>query len=367
MRALNQMDTIQIELTSACVLQCANCTRFCGHHKKNFYLTEEQLIQALDSLEGFPNMVGFMGGEPLLHPKFADFCKIAIKKFPRERLGLWSTFPKGLDKYREVICETFGNVFLNDHTRDDIPHAPILVQAQEILKNRDDIFLIADRCWVQNSWSASINPKGAFFCEVAAAMSYLLDPDSKDQDKGKDGQADGWKVEKGWWKKVPKDYTSQIEKWCVQCGCALPLARRMSVDDRDDISPGMLEKLKAVGSKKLDKNLYVVNEFKMDTNLTQQMYPDQVYKDMDFRGGIAARYGIFLTQNPKGFLEPRLMSGTAGEWKKEVERIASKKPLFEMYKEKYNGKDVEVAADGVAKISATCKPNVQGIVDFLNV
>ena len=30
MRRLSDMETIQIEITNACVLQCGNCTRFCG-------------------------------------------------------------------------------------------------------------------------------------------------------------------------------------------------------------------------------------------------------------------------------------------------------------------------------------------------
>jgi len=53
--------------------------------------------QAIDSLVDYANqpqaIVGFMGGEPMLHPQFAQFCEYAIAQIPREHLGLWSTFP----------------------------------------------------------------------------------------------------------------------------------------------------------------------------------------------------------------------------------------------------------------------------------
>ena len=32
-----------------------------------------------------------------------------------------------------------------------------------------------DNCWIQSQWSASITPKGGFFCEVAASLDYLFE------------------------------------------------------------------------------------------------------------------------------------------------------------------------------------------------
>jgi organic radical activating enzyme len=171
------METIQIELTNACVLKCSNCTRFSGSQYQPFFITEEQFTAAVDSLVEYPKqnpngIVGFMGGEPMLHPQFEKFCAIALERIPREHLGLWSTFPPAKRKYREVICRTFGQVLLNDHSRGDIMHAPVLVAIEEVFKDKDERFMwsLIDRCWVQNSWSASVTPKGAYFCEVAAAL-----------------------------------------------------------------------------------------------------------------------------------------------------------------------------------------------------
>jgi hypothetical protein len=327
--------TIQIELTSACVLRCSNCTRFCGTHEVPFFLEEGEFCAAIDSLveySALPHaMVGFMGGEPLLHPKFAQFCEYAVTKIPRDKLGLWSTFPDApkYKRYAEIICRTFGSILLNDHSRDDILHAPVLMASDEFFRKPcpdctissacddppcatcngtgtvpDDraIFAATEHCWVQESWSSAINPKGAWFCEVAAALSALFDG------------PEGWKVEPGWWKRTPMDFKEQREWACKKCGAALPLERvRNSQDNRDDVSPGNLERLKAIRSKKVARGEYVLREkFKFDMSLlVNHGYPAQTYKNAAYRQRIAARYGIKLVLNDRGYWEPTMpISGT---------------------------------------------------------
>jgi hypothetical protein len=207
----------------------------------------------------------------------------------KKHLGLWTVFPKGYEKYREVICRTFDHIFLNDHTRADIYHHPFLVAAEEMVPDRKRMFLLINECWAQMSWSASINPKGAFFCEMAAALSLLFDGSR------------GWKVEPEWWTRTVKDYTAQIEEFCPQCGGALPLHRRSSLDDVDDISPGNLKKLKGK-SKKIDQGKYVISEMKP----VECMEPLAAYKDEYYRARIADRYGIFLVVNELRFQTPYL-------------------------------------------------------------
>lgn len=313
MRSPSEMDTIQIELTSACVLRCSNCTRFCGTHKVPFFLDESEFRTAIDSLVGFAQntrgIVGFMGGEPLLHPQFAEFCEYASSRIPREKLGLWSTFPAGgkYPQYREIICKTFGNILLNDHSRDDIKHAPVLMAAEDYFKNDADLFLATEHCWIQESWSAAINPKGAWFCEVAAALSDLFDGPQ------------GWDVKPDWWKATPKDFTAQREWACRKCGAALPLTRiRNSQDNRDDVSASNLDRLKAIKSRKVDRGEFELREgFEFDPVLIEKgTYPHQSYKDAEYRQGIASRYGIRLVMNPHGYWEPRLAESMPPEPKR---------------------------------------------------
>lgn len=286
MRALCDMDTIQIEITNACTRACSNCTRFVGH-RKPYFMPESMFREAIDSMKGYPKMTGFMGGEPLLHPQFEEFCEYAREKIPREQLGLWTCLPHGRESYGELITKTFGNIFINDHSRDDILHAPLLVGVEEIFKDPREMFYVVDHCWVQNSWSAAINPNGAFFCEIAASMSLLFD------EKG------GWPVEEGWWWRTPKDFKEQIEQYCPRCGAAVPLPRRSSNDPVDDISEKNLERLKGI-SKRVESGKYQ----KSDLTLVQNPGEMAKYKDHNWRQKIADRYNIRLEVNEKGFHEP---------------------------------------------------------------
>ena len=304
MRPIAECDTVQIELTSACVLTCSNCTRFVGHQRKPFFLSGVEFRSAIDSLVGFVEgtngIVGIMGGEPLLSPHFEEFCEYALERIPRERLGLWSTFPQKFVRYREVICRTFGNILLNDHSRGDILHAPLLQASEEFFRNPDgtvnsaDLHLACEHCWVQESWSASINPKGAWFCEVAAALSDLFDGPQ------------GWDVEPDWWKRSTKDFTAQREWACPKCSGALPLARRASIEDKTDASPGNLERLRAVGARRLDDVIVHASPV-FDKTLVGNTYPKQTYQEESFRKGIAARYGIGLSMTPRGYWSPYLL------------------------------------------------------------
>jgi len=286
MKGCYEVETLQLEITNHCINSCSNCSRFCGHHYEPYFMDFEYFKYAVDCSCDSPNFLGFMGGEPLLHPDFEKMCEYVQDRKPREKLALWSTLPKGYEKYADVICETFGNILINDHSK-YIYHAPILVQSQELIRDRKDLFIVTNHCWLQEHWSSSINPKGAFFCEIAASLSILL------------GGSDGWPVEPGWWKRVPKDFKEQIEEFCPQCGIPIDFERRVSSDGRDDISPEMVEKLRGK-SRKVDTGKYVVSNMRVVENPS----PLGKYKDREFREKIAKRYGIVLLPNQKGYLRP---------------------------------------------------------------
>lgn len=317
MRPLIDMETIQIEITNACHNKCSNCTRLVGHHPNPYFMDFETFKFAVDSMENYPvarpgqaKLIGVMGGEPLLHPEFDKFCEYLQSKQPKEHCGLWTCFPKGKEKHREVICKTFGHIFLNDQSRPDILHGPVLVASKELDIEQWFKDYLINMCWVQNSWSASINPHGAFFCEVAAALSMLFD---------RDGESLGWKVEPGWWKRVPKDFIDQMARYCQMCGCAMPLKKRESVDGKDDISPEMAKMLKEI-SPKLKRGEYIEHD-KALCNDNRQM---ATYKDGKYRDEIAARYGLFLMNNQCGYQTPHLkdkFETKEGEDEKSVETI----------------------------------------------
>jgi hypothetical protein len=251
----------------------------------------EQFKQAVDSMVGYPKMTGIQGGEPLLHPQFPEMCEYLLSKIPYEQLGLWTTLPKGFEKYREIICKTFKHIFINDHTREDIYHHPPLVAIAEIETHVGKMWNMVDHCWAQMSWSASINPRGAWFCEIAASMAMLLDWASEG----------GWKIEKDWWYRIPKDFREQMELFCPHCGFPAPIWRRKSVDQLDDISPENLKVLENLKVRNLDR--FRVYDLQNKTNVAQ---PLGAYKDTNYRNRIAARYNMFVMVNDQNFWTPYL-------------------------------------------------------------
>lgn len=276
MRSPADMGTIQIDVTNACTLQCSNCTRFCGNHKKPFYMNYEDFKKAVNSLDGFNGVTGVMGGEPTIHPEFERFVLYLQDKFGKRKRenrllypqkdfireirrrecescvireredgtryikshgpGLWSNMSASYLKYYELIQDTFEVQYLNDHMNPSY-HQPGLFARKDLDIPDKDWIRIRNNCWIQNEWSATITPKGAFFCEIAGALDMLFHGPG------------GWKVEPGWWRRTPEDFKEQLH-WCELCGFALSTFVRNAEDAVDDVSPSVYEKLKKIGSPK---------------------------------------------------------------------------------------------------------------------
>ena len=289
MRSPKDMGIIEIDITNACVHACANCTRFCGHHKKPFYMDFETFKKAVDSLKDYKGMIGIIGGEPTIHPEFERFVdyvrenrvgkSLTLARGPIEdmqfhilttvdagksRTVLLSTLSKGYYKNFEVINDTFAYQLLNDHSSES-EHQALRMNRKELGIPDDEWKKKRDACWIQNTWSATITPKGAFFCEVAGALDILFDGPG------------GWKIEDGWYNREPKDFADQLH-WCELCSACLDAPKRLSHDERDDVTPGMFEKLKDIGSPKALNDRCVVRdpakyeEYKSETYVTGSEY-----------------------------------------------------------------------------------------------
>jgi hypothetical protein len=204
----------------------------------------ETFEKAALSLEDFPGTVGIMGGEPTLHPQFpeilAAYSKIIRQKYRR---GLWTN---GLhyDKYKELIEDVFDKqtVVFNDHNP-SVPdyHQPLLIASKDVVPDYDERKKLIDNCWVQRRWSASITPKGAFFCEVAAAQDHLFDGPG------------GWDVEPDWWDKRPEEFQDQVERYCHNCSACIPMNKVSAYDGYDYASDSNYKKLEEIGTPRFRK------------------------------------------------------------------------------------------------------------------
>ncbi len=278
------MTVIQIDITNACTKRCANCTRFCGHQVKPFFMDFETFKTAVASMEGFPGIVGIMGGEPTIHPEFERFALHFAEAFGTGRdhhpmlapnanfighitanafnfsiggsnqRGLFSSISRKYYAHFELIQEVFGLQCLNDHASPS-QHTTLMCTRKELGIGDEDWFRLRDDCWVQKHWSAGITPKGAFFCEVAASMDMTF------------GGPGGWKVEPGWWKRTPADFADQLH-WCERCSACLPVPKRNANDETDDVSPFYQAELSRIQSKKMKNGL--VNVFDPGTLVEEE-------------------------------------------------------------------------------------------------
>lgn len=279
MRPPRDMDIIEIELTNACVHRCSNCTRFCGHHDKPFFMNFETFKRAVDSMQGFHGTLSLMGGEPTLHPEYERFARYLHESLPEEKrkqdnpciypqkdlmrtiglqnirnmqhfststggsktcvdgAGTFSSMGVSYMKNYEVIQDTLKFEGLNDHSN-AMYHQPILISRKEMGISDEAWREIRDNCWINMQWSASITPKGAFFCEIAGALDMLFDGPG------------GLSIEPGWWQRDIEEFGEQLQ-WCEICGMALHTYSRDANEERDDVSPRLYSMLKEAGSKKI--------------------------------------------------------------------------------------------------------------------
>jgi hypothetical protein len=254
--------------------------------------------KAVESVRGYQGIVGIMGGEPTLHPLFDKFVKYYAYVVPRvlataeslfgpisnmqayvvekwgcsegKHRGLFTSLGPGFAKHFELIREFFDYLCVNMHQNQG-RHQALMLPRKELGIGDIEFFKLRDSCWIQNLWSSSITPKGAFFCEIAAAFDMLTDGPG------------GWPIEKGWWRRKPEDFGDQLN-WCEMCSACLMVPSIPDMMETDIVSPEWKKRLDALGSKKkvivfdvsnFDKSKYAVN-------LDIQPY---LYGDKDFNDG----------------------------------------------------------------------------------
>ena len=253
MRPIYDNDVIQIEITNACHLACRHCTRHVGHHRNTFSMSVEFAEKAIDSLEGFPGIRGMMGGEPAMHPKFEEMLDLWERKVPREKRGLWTAGFKW-DKHEKRIFEVFdkNQIHYNDHIAYDGRHTPLLVAIDDVVHDEELKRELIDKCGFQEHWSASITPKGGFFCEIAASLDWLMEGPG------------GYPVEPGWWRKTPAEFKDQVDRYCGMCSGAIPMPEYTDGRGGRDgptveaISSSNLARLTALGSPKVARGHYTL-------------------------------------------------------------------------------------------------------------
>ncbi|MCJ2011122.1 glycosyltransferase [Methylobacterium sp. J-076] len=243
MRAPAQMKIICIDITNKCDLGCSNCTRLLVNQDKHWDMSPDNFRLALRSLRGYPGTIAVIGGNPCMHPKFAELCEIFVEEVPdKGQRGLWTN---NVFKHAELSMETFGVFNLNPHNSargveslkplKDLgwyhgghsDHSSLLAAIQDLYEPVE-MWERIGRCDVNQNWSASIvQVRGglkAYFCEVAAAFDLAR------------GGEHGMDVVPGWWERPLDDFHGQVDRFCPGCGVPAKVKGHLDHDEIDTYS-----------------------------------------------------------------------------------------------------------------------------------
>lgn len=247
MRAPRNCHIICVDTTNRCDLACSNCTRLLANQDNLWDMTPENFRLALQSLKDYFGIIAMIGGNPCMHPKFPELCRIFVEEIPNKfQRGLWTNNPF---KHEKLCEETFGTFNLNAHGEKRAQpalqrltdsamqtggiawtymghsvHAPLLTAVKDIYRDEETMWEKIAGCEINRDWSASIvqNARGelrAYFCEVAASF---------DLARGGDG---GHPVVPGWWNQKLTAFKDQVKTFCP--GCGVP-AKQKGVKDSDE-------------------------------------------------------------------------------------------------------------------------------------
>jgi len=216
---------IQIDVTNICDHQCSNCTHLVGCAGP-WKMEMDDFVRAIDSLEGWENVVGIIGGNPVLHPDFEKMVRYLESRFPIEQRGIWIANYGKDDVHKQMVKEVFSrqHEYFNDHVEECL-HSPILVASQDVIPDVEKRERLISDCWLACDWSPSITPKGCYRCEVMGAFDMALDLNL------------ALPLEKEWWKRPLSDFQHQIDAFCNRCGVCVPAYGRKASEATYDISP----------------------------------------------------------------------------------------------------------------------------------
>lgn len=88
------LDHFEIHLVDHCNLNCKSCMHFAPCADGTFFISEEMFKRQIERIaelaEGRSVGVYLMGGEPLLHPKFMELCRLGKSIYPNGGLQVVS-------------------------------------------------------------------------------------------------------------------------------------------------------------------------------------------------------------------------------------------------------------------------------------
>lgn len=242
MKPPKDMRIICIDITNKCDLACSNCTRLLANQDGFWDMKLENFKIAAESVKNFPGLIILIGGNPCMHPKFEEICKVFSEVISeKSKRGLWTN---NFFKHEKLAMDTFGAFNLNAHDNPrakkslknyantkwyhggSSTHAPILTAIKDLYSHDEDLmWKLISNCDVNKNWSASIVENNGklrgYFCEVAASFDLARKEDN------------GIEIKGNWWSQNINFYEKQIKHFCPGCGIAAKLEATKDSDELD--------------------------------------------------------------------------------------------------------------------------------------
>lgn len=150
MNNLIPVDYFDLVMIRSCQMGCEGCCTFSDHKKIKGLIDVSDVEEAVAfwAKRLKPKRVHLFGGEPLMHPQFMDWFRLAAKYFPKDlddgkRFPIWLNtngyyLDKLFDHIQELFVDNFLFVSVTHHTLDE-PYASLVMNNFDTLKT-----LVAD-------------------------------------------------------------------------------------------------------------------------------------------------------------------------------------------------------------------------------
>lgn len=247
-------DILQIVITRKCdIFNCSECTQLLPFRQDPIEMSLECIEEALSCVRHWPGVLAMFGGNPIMHSKFSQVCRLWEKYVPEQRKrGLWTN---NLLKHGGLVKTVFwphGRFNLNVHGNEEakfemqrwLPGIKVWgdnpsVHGGQLLDYRDygishlDWVTMRERCDINQKWSGAIYQRDdghpyIYFCERAGALD------------GVRGTNNGLRVRPGCWSWDMDQFFQQVDN-CCDGVCGVPLRTRgyLDSDTTYGVSPSL--------------------------------------------------------------------------------------------------------------------------------
>ena len=239
-----------IDITNHCNQKpsCLYCSRLIRHvpKEKKYNMSLEFFEKNLEILKTWPGQIGIIGGEPSLHIDLEEMLMMIRKIYAgnhKQKFAFLTSGSPRYEKHKELINDTFRWVAYNPHDDEQKKvclHQRQTVASQDVVPDEEYRNRLINDCWVDRTWGPGINPKGGYFCEIAAAIDYLLDGPG------------GVPIEPNWWDRPLEDFKYQVDFCCNKCGMAVPMERDLIGNKKEKFSKSNLKLFRDLDLKNME-------------------------------------------------------------------------------------------------------------------